>query len=427
MSALTPLTPKNRSPKPRKALVGLALLGTLSLLCITAPPIKNKLTPSAFAYPYDLSPSGKVSESLTAEIAAAQARIQRNPEDGLHLTELAGAYLKMARITGADKWYTLAEESARQSLDNLPFNNDGALLALAKVAEANHDFAEAARLAEQAAGGEALATRVTAQLAIGQIAEANAGADELVEFSPSMASLTLRALARQAKGDRTGALKDFQQAIAVEQPGEARGSALARTLLGKLYADQGDHELAVSLYQEALTIAPQYPQALLNLADLKVQQGRYRAAAKLYAEVDDPLALLGLARVRALQGKDAEARSQWSTAETVLREKVAANPLDHGRELAVLLLERGDEEDQAEAIALMQAEAGNRRNAETLDTLAWALSASGRWEEAQPVIEEAIAQGIQDAEIFSRAARIETALGNTAQAETYLSKAQTLK
>lgn len=58
-----------------------------------------------------------------------------------------------------------------------------------------------------------------------------------------------------------------------------------------------------------------------------------------------------------------------------------ANPLDHRRELAVLLLERGDEADRSEALTLMQAEVENRRNAETLETLAWALSEVDRRQE----------------------------------------------
>lgn len=278
---------------------------------------------------------------------------------------------------------------------------------------------------------------MTAQLATGQVEAARAGADDLVEFSPSLGSLTLRALARQAQGDRVGALQDFQQAIAVEEPAEVRGSALARTLLGALYARQGQVDLAQSLYEEALEIVPQYPQALLNLAELKVAQGRYRAAEQYYEQVDDPLALLGLARVKARQGEMDEARSQWATVERILREKVAENPLDHGRELAALLLDRRalDLELEleaeknaglAEAIALMEAEVRNRRDAETLETYAWALSEAGRWGEAQQIIEEAIGFGTQEVGVFKRAGEIALALEKTTEAERYFAKAKAI-
>ncbi|AFY40669.1 Tetratricopeptide TPR_1 repeat-containing protein [[Leptolyngbya] sp. PCC 7376] len=417
---------KNKSVT-RNTLLGFALLGLLPAIWVTAPILRTKLTPAAQAYPYQFSPSERTQESLTAEIATLHARIRRNPQDGLDLASLAGAYLKLARITGEDRWYQMAEMSAQQSLENLPFSNNGALVALAKVAEARHDFAEATRLAEQASGGEAIAIIVTAHLATGKIIEANTMADKLVAFSPSMASLTLRALARQAEGDLTGAQLDFEQAIAVEQPSEARGSALARTLLGKLYADQGQYQSAESLYQEALAIVPDYPQALLNLGELEYKQENYRAAQKFYEQVSDPLALLALAKVKRAQGQEEAARIQWAEAEIILRDKVKANPLDHGRELAELLLERGDDMDRLEAIALMEAEVKHRRNAETLNTFAWSLAEAGRWQEADAIIGEAIAQGIQNAEIFDRAGRLAQALGETTQAESYFRQADNLK
>ena len=358
--------------------IPIVFIGVLAILGGTATILLKTLTPSAYAYPYDLSPAGQVRESITAEISSAQARSLQNPTDGLPLADLANAYLKMARITGAEEWYSKAEATALQSLENLPFNHDGAILTLAKLAEAVHDFAAAARLAEQASGGKALATLLTAKLAVGDVAEANNIAEALVDFSPSMGSLTLRSLAKQAQSDRTGSMQDLRQAIAVEQPGEVRGSALARTLLGQRHAEQGEIATARKLYQEALAIVPGYPQALLDLADLEHQQGNYRKAERLYAQVDDPLALLGLARVKAVQGKTAEAQAQWAEAEVILRAKVSENPLDHRRELATLLLERGNEDDIAEALALMEAEVQNRRDAETVAVLDWARTEAGQ-------------------------------------------------
>jgi hypothetical protein len=41
----------------------------------------------------------------------------------------------------------------------------------------------------------------------------------------------------------------------------------------------------------------------------------------------------------------------------------------------------------------MQAEVQNRRDAETLDILAWALSRAGDWQASRSAIQEAVAQG----------------------------------
>ena len=103
---------------------------------------------------------------------------------------------------------------------------------------------------------------------------------------------------------------------------------------------------------------------------------------------------------------------------------MGSSALSHRRDLAHLLLERGRDQDVPEAIALMHTELQNRQDAETLDTLAWALARAGRWQEAQTAIDTAIAQGIQDAGIFYRAADIATGLNQPAQAEDYMRQAR---
>ncbi|MEO0986128.1 MAG: tetratricopeptide repeat protein [Cyanobacteria bacterium J06639_14] len=379
----------------------------------------------AYDYPFALNTDGSGRRTLEQTIAFYEGRIQNNPTDGLDRASLAGAYLKMARATGDDRWYDLAEQTAQASLANLSFDNDGAVLVLARIAETNHDFAAAIRLAEQASGEEALAVLITSKLAIGAVEDAATIAHTLVDLSPSLGSFTLRALTRSARGDRAGALSDFQQAIAAEEPAETSGSAWTRTLLGRFYVQQGDHTLAEQLYQSALAIDADYPLALLQLAELKTQLGHYRAAERYYAQVDDPLSLLGMAHIQSLRGNTTAAHKLWQETEEILRQKIAANPLDHRQELAQLLLERGMAEDVSEAIALMQAEATNRQDAETLNLLARALSAADRWQEAQKIIREALDQGVQNAEIFYRAGTIEAALDNSSQATQYFQLAQT--
>ncbi|MGI8934489.1 MAG: tetratricopeptide repeat protein [Phormidesmis sp.] len=399
---------------------------------MTATPFGKRLIarpPSRYAYPFSLSLEGDNQQTVESAIASYQGRVQQHPADGLDRAALAGAYLKMARVTGAANWYLLAEQEARQSLTNLPFNNDGAVMVLAEIAQAKHEFAEAVRLAEQVSGAKSLTVVVTSKLAMGQLAAAETAADEMVDCVPSLSSLSLRGLTRMARGDHQGALRDFQQAIAAEEPSEQRGSAQIRTFLGRLYAEQGKSEQAEQLYREALKIVPDYPLALLHLAQLETRSGDYRAANRYYSQLSTSVAsqgvaLQGIARIRSLQGKAAEA--EWQSAETVLRQQLDDNALGHRRDLAHLLLERGRDQDVAETIALMQTETQNRRDAETLDILAWALSRAGRWQEAQAAIREALDQGVRNAGILYRAAEIETALSHPDQAEKYIRSAQAL-
>ncbi|MBI4782944.1 MAG: tetratricopeptide repeat protein [Oscillatoriophycideae cyanobacterium NC_groundwater_1537_Pr4_S-0.65um_50_18] len=374
---------------------------------------------------------------IEQEIALHQERLRQDSTSVLSQSSLATAYLQMARITGEGNWYLLAEQSAQRSLSSLPFGNSDALMLLARVAESKHDFTGALKLAAQEPGNkEAIGIQVTSNLAMGRLEIASQAVDQWVDILPSVSSLTLRALVKTAQGKDAEALQSFQDAIANEEPGELTGSARTRTLLGRFYYERGDLAQAEALYREALRIQPGLPIALLNLAQLKIRQGDYGAADRHYADimatsrgtprVFDSLILRGQARIQRLQGNDTQAQTLWSQAESLLRQTTGteeAAAFGHRRDLARLLLERGNPQDIAAALPLMEAEVKIRRDAETLSTYAWALSANGKLQQAQQVIQEAIATGIRDANLYDRAAEINKALGNTAQAQTQAQKA----
>ncbi|ABW27586.1 tetratricopeptide repeat protein [Acaryochloris marina] len=378
-----------------------------------------------------------VTDALQREIVFYQNRIQANPTDGLDRASLATLYLQLASSTGNTHWYHEAEETARQSLANLPFNNPEAQLALAKVAQAEHQFAEALQFAETVlqenpTNQQALSIVVTSKLAQGQLDQAQPVADQLVEQAPTLVSHTLRALVLVAQGEDQAALQDFQQALALEQPDQLSQSAWARTLLGRYYAHRGQLPLAKQYYQEALQLQPHSSFARVKLAELETRQGNYGAAETLYQQLLqhpesshglDHVALQGLAQLKVLEGKLTEASQLWDEAEHEFRDHQDLDHFGHRRDLAKLLLARGHQADLPEALTLMQAEANLRQDPETLKTLAWALSRLNRYGEAQSVLQDAIALGIQDASLFYRASLVEASLGNKAQAKVYVQKA----
>lgn len=397
-----------------------------------------------YRYPFSRSLPGTTNPtgSLQKEIAFYQERVSQAPQSGLNQASLARAYLKMARATEEGSWYLLAEQAAQRSLANLPFNNHGAVLVLARVAQARHDFSEAIDLAKQVLKSQpgdedALALMVTANLATGKLQEAQQAADTLVERIPTLGTLTLQALVKVNQGRDQEAIQAFQSALAAEEVGETGSSAWTRTLLGQFYFKRGQLALAGELYRETLRILPGYPLALVHLAELETRRKEYKAAASHYNQVIayskeastvyDHVVLRGMARLQELQGNSSEAQALRFEAEALLRQTATGHgsgSFGHRRELAQLLLETGRSEDVTEALSLMQAELGIRRDAQTLDTLAWALSSSGRFSEAQRVMHEALSSGIRDAGMFYRAGRIEQALGKSSQARAYFQLAQ---
>lgn len=406
----------------------------------------NSKLADPYRYPFEQSlarDTKNTTNLVQQEIAFYQERVRQDPQGGLNLTSLARAYLKMGRATGEGSWYLLAEQTAGRSLANLPFNNEGAVLVLARVAEARHDFAEAIRIAQevlqsQPHNEDALAIMVTSQLAIGKVSQANDAADTLVAQIPTLGSLTLQALVKVAQGQDREAIQAFHAALAAEEPGETSSSAWVRTLLGRFYLQRGQLTLAEELYQEALRISPGYSFALVQLGELKTRQGEYKAAERYYdqviaysresATVFDHVVARSKARLMQLQGKQQDAIALWQQAEELLRQENAnghaSGSFGHRRELALLLLERGLTKDVPEALSLMQTEVTQRRDPQTLDTYAWALARFERWHEAQKVIQEALKSGVREAGLFDRAGEIEKALGNQAQAIAYFQLAQ---
>jgi tetratricopeptide (TPR) repeat protein len=411
------------------------VLGLVAAAAALRPPAGSPGSPGApgaesYRYRFQRAERGSIRRALEAAIAFHQARLARDPESGLELAALGRTYLRMARATGDLNWYLLAEQAGRRSLASLPFQNRGAVLVLARIAEARHDFAEARRLARQALPDEdALSVMISTSLAQGRADDAARFADMLVEQAPTMGAFTLQALVAVTRGDDTEALAAFDRAIAAEEPGEAGGSAWARTLLGRFHAKRGRLDLARSLYGEALAILPQYPPALINLAELEARTGDYEAASRHFAEVVDVSAaspnvydhvvLRGFGRVRLLRGDAAGAEEIWARAEARLRLDAAEGAFGHRRELARLLLDRGRPADLREVLSLLHAEVRVRRDADTLDSLAWAYSRAGRWVEARKAIQEALGSGVREAALFARAASIEEALGDRARARRF--------
>lgn len=396
----------------------------------------------AIPYPYTLNSTNieAVTQTLNQEIAFYRDRIQHSPADGLDRAALAQTYLKMARATGQSHWYLLAEQSARQSLANLPINNPGATLALAHISEAKHDFRQSIALAKDVLelspnSEDAQSLLVTSYLATGETTKAHQMANQLVEQLPTLGTLTLRALTHDALCLEAEAIADFHHALSLEEPQETGSSARTRTLLGRFYAERGDVEQAKQLYQDALRIVPRYPLALINLAQLETQQGHYRKAQQRYSRVFasedypaafDHVATQGIAHIKLLQGDRQAAEDRWAIAEQQFRAHQDLDSFGHRQELARLLLTRGDEADLPEVLGLLEQEVALRRDHKTLNLLAWAFSQQGEWEKAQAVIEEAIAQKSCHAETLYRAAAIEQSLGNTEQSALYQQQAQAI-
>jgi tetratricopeptide (TPR) repeat protein len=419
------------------------LVGMGLLIAISSIPASTPRPNSIWKYRFARPEVGSVTKNIRREIAFHQQKIQQQPTAGLERAALAQNYLKMARATGESSWYLLAEQTAQESLIQLPVNNYSAIVVLAKVATARHDFRPALTLLKQLPPEtEALSLVTTSHLALGDVITARKTVDTLVQKLPTLGNLALKALVEVAQGEDQAAMRDFKAAIAAEEPEEVESSAWVRTLLGRLYYKRGQLQQAEELYQSALEILPRYSPALLNLAELAVRKWQAdptqtkdrERAIKLYDRfliinqqaptIYDHVALRGLARVQKLQGDPTKSNQTWERAVAKLRSDLTG--FGHRRELAQLLMERGQGKDLTDALTLMQAEINTRQDPETWDTLAAAYFQLGQLPAAQQAIEMALKSGLRDPAITDRAAAIAQVRGQSAQASKYRTQVQSI-
>jgi tetratricopeptide (TPR) repeat protein len=165
---------------------------------------------------------------------------------------------------------------------------------------------------------------------------------------------------------------------------------LALAGLGKVRAAEGKYEEAIALYQRAVNIVPQ-PDFLAALGDL-------------YLTTDRP----ELAEI------------QYETVETI-GTLAALNEQIYNRQLANFYSDHNRNVEEALQLALAELE--SRKDIYGYDAAAWAHYNNGNYNEAQALITHALAPGTRDATLFYHAGMISLSLGNKTQARLYLDEA----
>src|SRR5262249_52814456 len=144
----------------------------------------------------------------------------------------------------------------------------GGLLGLASVRIAQHEFVEAAALAQRGvelkpgkdgAGGYGLLG--DALLNAGRYDEAAAAYDKMLELEPGLPSLSRQADLAWIGGDEFNAEDFWKQALRFDDGLPAENRAWAMTQLGGLFFATGDLKAAEQEYDDALTAYPGYVHA----------------------------------------------------------------------------------------------------------------------------------------------------------------------
>ncbi|TQN44166.1 tetratricopeptide repeat protein [Blastococcus colisei] len=365
-------------------------------------------------------------DPIAASIDAAQRRLEEVPGDYTTWAQLGSAYVEQARVTADPSYYDKADGAFQESLALRPEGNDAALSGQGALANARHDFAAAADLAERALAindysATAWGVLTDARTQLGDYAGATEALQRMLALRPGLASFTRASYDAELHGDLVAARSALEQALATTDGGA--GEAFCRTYLGGLAFSTGDLDEAAAQFDAGLQAVPGDTALLLGRARVLAARGDETSAVETFQAVVNasplPEHLVEFGAYLESQGRTDEAEQQFALVETV-RALFEANGASDDLTMALFAADHGD---PATALAAAQAEFERRQNIDSHDALAWALHAAGRDAEALPHAQQATALGGASALFLYHRGTIEAALGQVDQARATLTSA----
>jgi tetratricopeptide (TPR) repeat protein len=346
------------------------------------------------------------------KIAAAKQQIETDPKKLQAYNALALADIRRARET-ADPIYLNDANAALaegMKLDATDFQLQKTQLALLL---SRHDFA---RAKEQAT---ALHHRTPddvmtygylaeADMGLGDYPDAETNAQWMMNMRPNNTpALLVGARLRVLYGDAHGAIDFLNRAFAQTSPIEVEELAWIANQIASIQIDSGQSDAAEQTLGRAEQLFSHYPYTIENLARVRMAQNRASDAVQLWMKartVDrNPDVVYELAKSQEAAGQKVEAHATFAEFE-----KLASAPdssTDEAR-LDLVLMHAGNTAAAPDALKLGQQLIQSRRDVWTLDAYAWALYANGNFKDADVAEQEAIAVGVQNAQIFDHAGHI---------------------
>lgn len=363
---------------------------------------------------------------LDATIAGLQEHLTAVPGDADSYAALGAAYVQQARITADPSYYPKAQGALRRSIDLQPLANEGALVGLAALAAARHDFAAALRLGNRAQRLDPYDANVygvigDAELELGRYDDAFATFQTMVDTKPTLSAYARASYARELMGDIRGAIRMMELARGVA----GTGADLAWTSfhLGELRFNSGDVDGAEREYRAGTQADPSYVPNLAGLGKVAWADGDLDQAIESFVEVTQryptPEYVATLGDLYTARGDRSEARRQYALvrAESDL---FGANGVNTDLELALFDADHGR---PRAALRAARVEWNRRQSVHVADALAWALHRSGRDEEAATYARRAGSLGSRNASFLYHGGMIRLGLGERDAARSLLSRA----
>jgi tetratricopeptide (TPR) repeat protein len=363
-------------------------------------------------------------------IQSFQNRVKKNPKDAVSYTILGELYIRQARETGDVTGYQRAEAALNESLKLLPgYSPAGSTLA--SVYYAQHEFEQALELSARVYQSNpknisALVVMGDAHLSLGNYQEAEEIYQQLEENTATPPVLARLANLKELKGHQEEALHLIRRAAADSLRAGGTRESVAWYLLrvGDVYFNMGEIKEAGAYYEASLRVFEDYHLALAGLGKVRAAQGKHEEAINYYTRavniIPQPDFLAALGDLYMINGQPEEAQLQYDTVEFIGK-LAALNQQIYNRQLANFYSDHDLKLDEALDLALGELE--SRKDIYGYDAAAWAYYKNGNYKDAQRMMDQAKALGTRDALLFYHAGMIAQALGDDNQARDLLQQA----
>jgi tetratricopeptide (TPR) repeat protein len=367
------------------------------------------------------------SGTLAQTIAGLQARIRTVPQDWNALASLGLAYVQEARITADPTYYPKAQAVLDRSMAVHSDGNFDAMVGLAALAAARHDFSLALSWGRKAVGVNPYNGGVhdvvgDALIELGRYHQAFRELQKAVDLRPDLSSYARASYARELQGDVAGAIAIMRDAYG--SAGTLQDMAWTLNQLGDLYFNSGRLDPAEENYRKAIAADPTFVPPHAGLARVAAARGQTSAAISGFQWVVTrfplPEYVIALGDLDQAAGRPSDAERQYGLVH-VEEQLFAANGVNV--DLEISLFDADHRVDLAAGLAAAQAEWGRRQSIHVADALGWELYANGRPAEALPFANRALALGTKNALFFFHRGMIERALGRHAAERRDLARA----
>ncbi len=360
------------------------------------------------------------------KVAWAEAAIRAHGDHCQPYNDLAVAYVRRARETGDDSYYSQVELALKKSFQIMPDNLEGQKARL-MILLGRSEFTGALELAKalnKKTPDDVLVYGLLADAAVelGNYNDAEVAVQWMLDMRPG----NVRALLRGARlrwlfGDPEGAMDFYSQAYQQIPPTQAEDLAWTLTQMAELQLSVGHIDDARKLLHSAQGKFPGYYLTLESLASVEMATRHPLEAELLLRQRNEhfPSAASRYALAKALEeaGKGAEANSAYIAFEQEARRLI--NAPDNANQ-GLILYYLGHGRDPAEALRIARIEIAKRHDVSTLDAYAWALSSNGHYMEAQREMSAALAVGIREAAMLYHAGVLAAKLNDNSSAAEYL-------